>query len=466
MYPVKITGRLQGEVLMLEAKILFWMMKGIQEINQVYRSLEYQLLYEASDPTYKEIFRVINEYYNKYKIPPSYDILRNLVSDESFQTTYEIEEESCLESEIGFFLDSFKKEFNKTLAEGLVTIIEASEDNVTNINQNLRSALSKIERLNRNAVFSEGTIKDTIEERLNNYEHVRLNPNQVAGVFSGYRQIDDYTWGIKNSEMMIISGATSSGKSLLMMNMAINAWLGSNIPSDFDGKYCGDGKNVIYFTLEMSKPQLEQRVDANVARIRHRSIMRGSLTEEEMRCWKRSLEFQKNYDKHFYIVDMPRGSKTMEIEAKFDNIINLFKPDLVCVDYLGIMKSNKSYGSDWEDMGHIAEDLHEFCRKKNIPVITAAQRKGRIRGNGKNKESSIEDSEEIGRSKMIGDNANIILLIENRNEEHLREDMILHVTKNRDGAKGKITLLKEFEYSKISNLPDNWAGQEGLEDEV
>jgi replicative DNA helicase len=67
---------------------------------------------------------------------------------------------------------------------------------------------------------------------------------------------------------------------------------------------------------------------------------------------------------------------------------------------------------------------------------------------------------------MIGDNANIILLIENRNEEHLREDMVLHVTKNRDGAKGKITLLKEFEYSKISNLPDNWAGQEGLEDEV
>jgi replicative DNA helicase len=157
---------------------------------------------------------------------------------------------------------------------------------------------------------------------------------------------------------------------------------------------------------------------------------------------------------------MPRGTKTLEIEAKLENIMAKFEPDLLCVDYLGIMKSNKSYGSDWQDVGHIAEDLHELCRKKNIPLITAAQRKGRVRAVGKNKPENIEDSEEIGRSKMVGDNANIILLIENRNEEHLREDMIIHVTKNRDGAKGKINLLKEFEYSKIVDMPENWTGAE------
>ena len=222
------------------------------------------------------------------------------------------------------------------------------------------------------------------------------------GVFSGFKALDDYTWGIKNSEMMIISGATSSGKSLLMMNMGINAWLGSNDPANFDGTYLGDGKNVVYVTLEMSKRQLEQRVDANIARIRHRSIMRGNLTDSEMKDWKRSLDFQKGYDKKFYIVDMPRGTKTMEIEAKFDAIIGQFKPDLLCVDYLGIMKPNKSYGADWEDVGHTAEDLHELCRKKNIPLITAAQRKGRIRGAGKTKGENIEDSEEVGRAKMIG----------------------------------------------------------------
>ena len=67
---------------------------------------------------------------------------------------------------------------------------------------------------------------------------------------------------------------------------------------------------------------------------------------------------------------------------------------------------------------------------------------------------------------MIGDNANIILLIENRNEEHLREDMVIHVTKNRDGAKGKVILLKDFERSRAVAAPDNWSGGEDLEDEV
>jgi replicative DNA helicase len=216
----------------------------------------------------------------------------------------------------------------------------------------------------------------------------------------------------------------------------------------------------------MSKKQLEQRIDANIAKIRHRPLMRGNLVSDELQDWKRSLNFQSGYDKKFHIIDMPRGTKAMEIEAKFDAVIGQFKPDLVCVDYLGIMKPNKSHGSDWEDVGHTAEDLHEFCRKKNIPLITAAQRKGRIRNVGKNKSENVEDSEEIGRSKMIGDNANIILLIENRNEEHLREDMVVHITKNRDGAKGKVILLKDFEKSRVIAAPENWAGGEGLENEV
>ncbi len=442
----------------VELKILHWMMRGIQEVSQVYRSLEPQLLVEASEQKFKELFKIINEYFQKYKTPPSYELLVNLVSMRTRSIVYDIESETCLESEIGFYLDSYKKSFNLKIAEKLAKTISDSPDNVDVINGTLREVLTKVERLNRNAVFSEGTFTASVDERLSNYMWVKENPNQISGVFSGYSQVDEYTWGIKKSEMMIISGATSSGKSLLMMNMGVNAWLGSNNPMEFQNSYKNDGKNVVYITLEMSKPQLEQRVDACMARIKHRSIMRGMLTDHEMREWSRSIEFQKAYDKHFYIVDMPRGTKTIEIEAKLDNVMNLFQPDLVCVDYLGIMKPNKSYGSDWEDIGHIAEDLHELCRKKNLPVITAAQRKGRIRTAGKNKPENIEDSEEIGRSKMIGDNANIILLIENRNEEHLREDMVLHVTKNRDGAKGKITLLKEFEYSKISNMPLDWAG--------
>lgn len=451
---------------MIELKVLNWMLKGPTEVIDVYMSIEPGLLLESFSQENKPVLRTIQTYYSKYKTPPSREVLEGLLSgteDEVLDNAYQCE---CSQNEIQFYVDSLKKTFNKRLATNLADIIEASGDNVSNINQNIKNVVVKIEKLSKNAVFSEGSFSDSVEDRTNDYNFTKDNPNQVMGVFSGYKVLDDYTWGIKNSEMMIISGATSSGKSLLMMNMAINAWLGSNNPNIFNGNYADDGKNVLYVTLEMSKRQLEQRVDANIAKIRHRAIMRGNLHDYELKDWKTSLSFQESYDKKFYIVDMPRGTTTMEIEAKFDAIVGQFRPDLVCVDYLGIMKPNRSHGSDWEDLGHIAEDLHEFCRKKNIPLITAAQRKGRVRSLSKNKAETVEDSEEIGRSKMIGDNSNIILLIENRNEEHLREDMIVHITKNRDGPKGKVVLLKDFEKSRVISAPDNWSGGEDLEDEV
>ena len=67
---------------------------------------------------------------------------------------------------------------------------------------------------------------------------------------------------------------------------------------------------------------------------------------------------------------------------------------------------------------------------------------------------------------MIGDNSNIVLLIEYREDEYLREDMPIHVVKNRDGAKGKVLLRKDFECSKISDFPDGWVEDLGEENEV
>ena len=125
----------------------------------------------------------------------------------------------------------------------------------------------------------------------------------------------------------------------------------------------------------------------------------------------------------------------------------------------------KSSGTDWLDVGKVSEELHEFCRKKNIPVVTAAQRKAaQKKTNGKKiDDASLED---LGRSKMIGDNAAIVLIIGNREDERLREDMEIHIVKNRDGAKGKISLRKVFANSKIEEFPDDWISDPGDENEV
>lgn len=447
-----------------DLKILSWLLKGPIEYNNASRLLDINLLIDCFLPQYKPLVRIIRDYFNRYKAPPHFQILEdNLINDiELIEVLEAIKEVSCEENEIGFYIDQAKRRYQSYLAKTLSqSIEEEGEVDVDEFTTNIIKIGSKIDRLNRSSTFAEGNFTESVKSRFDTYKYTEDNPGTVAGVFTGYRELDEYLWGIKKQEMMIISGPSSSGKSMLMLNMAINAWLGTNDPL-LGAPTRNDGADILYFTLEMSKEQTEQRIDACIAGLEHNHLTRGLLTPEEKLKWNKSLRFQSKYDKKLYICDMSRGSKMIDIESRFETIIAEFKPELVCIDYIGIMKPNNSLGSDWLDIGYIAEEMAEFCRRKDIPVITAAQRKI------KNKSAKVQETtlEDMARSKMLGDNANIVLLIDGREEEHLREDMVLHIAKNRDGAKGKVTLIKDFAKSRVLSVPDDWAEDIGDENEI
>ena len=455
---------------MLDAKILNWMMQAPANVNDVYSSVEYDLLKSIFTSKYKAPLSILHNYYSSHKTPPSYSVMQALLlkEEEDTEILEYIEGQNTKLNEIGYFIDEIKERYNRYLIENLAdkaSDLDEGPEEVKDFNDSIKRVISKTERLYRNDVFSEGDVKDSVEERVNQYKYTAENPEAIMGFLSGYKELDDYTWGIKNSEMLVIGGASSSGKSLFMMNMAVNAWLGNNNPAEgvFDA---GGGKNILFISLEMSKKQLEQRIDANVSKIRHRGIARGQLTQQEQDVWMKTLDFQSGYDKKFYILDMPRGTTMGEIEAKYENILGIFKPDAIFVDYLQLMKPTIGQsGTDWLDVGKVSEELHEFCRKKDIPVVTAAQRKAAQKKSG-GKRSDDLSLEDLGRSKMIGDNAAIVFLIANREDEQLREDIEIHIVKNRDGAKGKINLKKAFDKSRIEPFPDDWAGDFGEENEV
>ena len=457
---------------MFDLKILNWMMQSSINISEIYMEIEHELLKKVFLPDYKPALEIIHSYHSRHKSPPSYDVFRILLDKEGEDVDLSamVETADCPGNEIGFYLDQIKERYNKYLIDGVVEKAsrldwEDAEDTVKDINDDLKKILAQTERLYKQDVFSEGNLGDSVQDRIDQYKYTSENPNEIMGFLSGYKTLDDYTWGVKNSEMLVIGGASSSGKSLLMLNMAVNAWLGSNRPLEgITG--CEDGKNILFISLEMSKKQLEQRVDAKLCNARHRNLARGNLTVEEESRWNDSLRFQEAYGKKFYILDMPRGTTMSEIDAKYENIISVFKPDAVFVDYLQLMKpSLEGTGSDWLDVGRVSEELHEFCRKKNIPVITAAQRKAAPKKSGGKKEDNV-DLEDLGRTKMIGDNATIVLLIANREDEILKDDMEIHIVKNRDGAKGVIRLRKIFDRSNIEEFPDDWTGDVGDENAV
>jgi replicative DNA helicase len=452
---------------MLDCKVLNWMLRGSIEYNKIIREFDKDLVSEVFDYDYRPIILKITEYYSRHKATPTINILKKILSEDELDHGFLdlVEAYEVSDNEIGYYIDQMKERYNKRIVKRLVNSCLEENSDIKEVNKEVKRIVGKTDRLYKSDVFSEGRLKDSVKTRLDNYEFVKNNPNLKQGMLSGFVSLDDYTWGLKNSEMMVIGGASSSGKSLLMMNMAINAYMGTNDPvNGVTGRK--DGKNVLYISLEMSKEQLEQRVDANIAHIPHRGLMRGTLSEADIQNWKKSLKFQRDHDKVFYILDMPRNSTMAEIEAKFEIITGIFKPEAIFVDYLQLMSpSTGATGSDWMDVGKVAEELHEFCRKKDLPVITAAQRKASAKkSSGKYKDNV--DLEDLGRSKMIGDNATVVLLIGKREDEDLREDIEIYIVKNRDGPKGKVVLKKTFDKSKIEELPEGWIEDTGDENAV
>jgi replicative DNA helicase len=330
------------------------------------------------------------------------------------------------------------------------------EKRVEKINQIIKKSTVEIDSIGAKKMYKEGTLRDSALERVGKYKHIKEHPELARGILTGLSTLDRISNGLHPGELMIIAGDTGTGKSILMHNIAVNAYLAKNNVFNLPDLWNNDGHNVLYFSLEMPKESIERRIDSCLGEVYANQIRDGLLPKEDEIKYQQCLKFQKEYSKHFYIVDMPKGATTREIELKYIEISETsFRPDLVVVDYLGIMSSNEPTGSDWMDLGIISAELHEFARVYEIPVVTGSQVNRTKDG------AEVYNTRRIARSGMVPNNANIILQIGCREDEDLRTDMPVFITKMRDGEKGMFTLSKDFGRMKVIDIiEDSFADEE------
>ena len=181
-----------------DRKILAWLMKGPVEYNKVTRDIDFKILHEALDSDYRSTFEIIENYYSRYKTPPSYRVLEeNLAEDpDTAQLVSILQYSDCEESEILFYVDQVRKRYNSDIARRLANSIASRDVDVDEFNSNVISVAAKIERLKRTAVFAEGNIANSVDDRFNDYLFTEQNPNIATGVMSGFPEIDDYTYGV------------------------------------------------------------------------------------------------------------------------------------------------------------------------------------------------------------------------------------------------------------------------------
>lgn len=445
-----------------------WMLEVSKVIKPEYFSHStIQLLYDViltnfKDPKIKGVldWPAIDNYVRGKGLPE--ESVQRLQKAYQGAKTFTLDGEPPAEDSFRYWIDRLKErrsvfvvnEAHKELQEKLTEHADSET-----LKKSIEETLLELSSINQAEVFDEGDIGDDVDNMWAEYEAIESQPNVYRGVMTGYPSLDNITNGFQGSEMIIIAGMEGTGKSILMQNMGVNAWLGTNRP---DSPVIADnGHNILYFTLEMPRSNrgeitsgsyLNKRIWACVSELPLEKIRKGILNPEEKKHLKDTADFIKTYreKKKFYVVDIPRGARVEDIEIKYLEIMAKnpdFPIDLVIIDYLGIMAGAESDESDWQAQGNIAAGIHEFARGYNIPVLTAVQL-NRPQG-GLSLDKQKYNNTRVARSAMITQNANMVMVIGCRDNEEIYPDMPLYLTKMRDGQKGAITLTKAFDKMKV-----------------
>lgn len=302
----------------------------------------------------------------------------------------------------------------------------------------MQKTVQVIKSLDQVKAFERKTLKEAVPVFREEYNTKLQDPHFDRGIRTGFSYLDEATDGLRAGEMVIIGGESGAGKSLLLMNMAIQIWMQGNNIDMTDG--FGPGHNILYFSLEMPYKPCLNRVLSRLSGNPSKKIRNASLNEEEAIKLKRALKFINNYPNEFEIVDYPRGATMEQLERIFEEAKANYNPEIVVIDYLGLMGYEGVEMDDWLKLGKIAEKIHEFARVHNCIVLSAVQLNRAKTG----KDEERIGLHRIGRSATIVTNANIAIQIETREKEKDRADMNYHLIKNRDGDMGMGSLIKNL----------------------
>lgn len=283
-------------------------------------------------------------------------------------------------------------------------------------------------------------IKDLLKDTLKEIEVASQKKRLLTGLETGFYKLDEMTSGVQNGDLIIIAGRPSMGKTSFALNLAVNLAVRNRVP-------------VAFFSLEMSKELLIQRLICSEARIPLRALRAGTLGRD---AWQRiSAVCGLFYEIEFFIDDSPRLS-VLDIRAKARRLKSQVPLGMVVIDYLQLIEGVKESRSiaRQEVISEISRSLKALAKELNIPVACLSQlSRSPERRDAKKPIPQLADLRESG---AIEQDADLVILLyrdEFYNENSLEKGMArIIIAKQRNGPTGQFKLAFVNEYMRFDNL--------------
>ena len=200
-------------------------------------------------------------------------------------------------------------------------------------------------------------IKDLLVSTLDRIDELYHKKSHITGIATGFNDFDRQTAGLQNSDLIIVAGRPSMGKTAFAVNLAEHAII-------------KDGLSVAIFSMEMSGEQLSMRMMSSLGRIDQHKIRTGKLEDEDWPRLTSAVEILK--DAKLYIDDT--GALTpAELRARCRRLARDNGLDMVIVDYLQLMQVPGTKENRATEISEISRSLKAMAKELNIPVIALSQ---------------------------------------------------------------------------------------------
>ena len=316
----------------------------------------------------------------------------------------------------------------------------AANEDVDGFIDSVEQRIFKIAEQRVNSTFAR--LGDVVKDSIKHIEQLYLNNEAITGIPSGFVDLDAMTSGFQRSDLVILAGRPSMGKTSLALSMA------RYIGVDF-------GKPVAIFSLEMSKEQITQRLLCSEARVGNSKVRNGKLSESD---FPRLVDAAaKHAAADIYIEDTPAIS-VLEMRAKARRLHRQSPLAAVVVDYLQLMRgSPKKSERREQEISEISGSLKALAKELSIPVLALSQLNRSVETR-QDKRPIMADLRESGAIEQDADIIGFVYRDEVYNPESPDKGVAeLIIAKHRNGPVGTVRMAFQNEFTLFENLAEEQA---------
>ena len=329
------------------------------------------------------------------------------------------------------------EEFQKRTLTGIVHDVHNQLSNHEELELIVGKLTSEMSKLQIGKPEVLGNIHSQIKNFLSDIE-VRMNSDGLLGIASGFQAIDKFTGGWQETDLIIVGGASSMGKTSFALALAYNAALYTNTPT-------------VIFSYEMSALQLLRRLASMDSEISNRYITNGTLNMDELQKIHESIGKIEKTPLH---IDEGNITSLGYLVHRIKEYVKSKNVKLVMIDYLQLVSSKNKSGSREQEVSKVARTLKNLAKELNITVIALSQLNRGV-GMRNNSKPTLSDLRESGEIEQAADVVMLIYRPEyygiefNDNGEKSQGTANIIFAKGRNIGVGEITLTFKSEITKF-----------------